>query len=52
MEQWFDCQWCVEIKVAGLVCENRRESSGKVHGDDVVGSFFATAFAAEGVVPV
>ena len=51
MEQWFNCQWCVGIKVAGL-CANRRESSGKVHGDGVVGAFYATLFAAEGVVPV
>ncbi len=51
MEQWFDCHGCVGIKVAGL-CKNRRLGSGKIHGNDVICSFFATSFTAEGVVSV
>ncbi len=51
MEQWFDCHGCLGIKVAGL-CKSRRESSGKIHGNDVMCSVFATSFAAEGVVSV
>ena len=34
------------------MCKSRRESSGKIHGNDVMCSVFATSFAAEGVVSV
>jgi hypothetical protein len=34
------------------LCESRRSGSGKIHSNDIVCSFFATSFAAEGVVSV
>jgi hypothetical protein len=34
------------------LCKNRRESSGKIQGNDVMGLIFATSVTSEGVVSI
>jgi hypothetical protein len=51
MEQWFGSHGSVRVDIACL-CQNRRLSSRKITSNDVVCQFFATSFAAEGVVTI